>query len=473
MKSILATSLATLLAATAVFAQEKPAAPAAAPAASQFKPLVESLDLKDGDTLVFLGDSITHQCLYTQYIEDFFYTRYPKVHIHFHNAGVGGDRAKDALTRFDEDVAAYKPKYVTILLGMNDGSYKDFDKAVFDTYQKDMSTLLDKIAGIGATAIPMTPTMFDARAKRISGKGQEPRNTYYNGVLSLYGTWLREQAEVRGLGFVDMWSPLNNLTMTTRKKNPDFTMIPDGVHPGRAGQVVMAVGVLEDIVPRSQGPQITIDEKAGKLTPTAGGGKITDFNAAEGVSFTFTADRLPWVLPPTADGSKLSALDGYKLTHAGHHYSNERVAVRGLKPGKYDFKIDGTAIGSYTAGQLGFGVELEENDKTPEYQQALKVAKLNKERNDVAYRPLRDQYGQLKGKRRDFAKIATNDPQYAAKKAEFDAFYEKQKATVAELLAKAQDFEKQIYGANQPQPHKYEFTPVPEALVPVKAAAKN
>jgi hypothetical protein len=44
-------------------------------APSKFKPLVESLDLKDGDTLVFLGDSITHQCLYTQYIEDFFYTR--------------------------------------------------------------------------------------------------------------------------------------------------------------------------------------------------------------------------------------------------------------------------------------------------------------------------------------------------------------------------------------------------------------
>ena len=57
-----------------------------------FKPIVEKIDLKDGDTLVFLGDSITHQCLYTQYIEDYYYTRYPKLRIHFHNAGVGGDR---------------------------------------------------------------------------------------------------------------------------------------------------------------------------------------------------------------------------------------------------------------------------------------------------------------------------------------------------------------------------------------------
>jgi lysophospholipase L1-like esterase len=453
MKRILATSLLTLAAATAVFAEEKAAAPAPL-AQPQFKPLVTDLELKDGDTVVFLGDSITHQCLYTQYVEDYFYTRYPKMHIRFHNAGVGGDRAKDALTRFDEDVAAYKPKYVTILLGMNDGSYKDFDKAVFDTYQQDMGTLLDKIAGIGATAVPMTPTMFDSRAKRLKGDNQEPRNTYYNGVLSLYGSWLREQAQDRGLGFVDMWSPLNNLTMEARKKTPDFTMIPDGVHPGKTGQVVMATSIIQDIVTHTTAPQITVDEKDGKLTPNATGGKVSDFNAGDGVSFTFAADRLPWVLP--AD-----AVEGYKLTHAGHHHSNERVSVRGLKPGKYALKIDGETIGTYPAGQLAFGVELEENNKTPEYQQALKVAGLNEARNNEAYHPLRDQYGQLKGKRRDLAKLDPKDPQYAAKKAEFDQWYEGQKAKVAELLAKAKGFEDQIYQANQPVPHKYEITPAP------------
>ena len=461
MKRILASSLATLIAGSfALAADSKPAA--AAP--TDLKPFVDSINLKDGDTFVFLGDSITHQCLYTQYIEDFFYTRYPKLHIHFHNAGVGGDRAKDALTRFDEDVAKYKPNYVTILLGMNDGAYRDFDKAVFDTYQQDMTTLLDKIAGLGATAVPMTPTMFDSRSKVLKGDNSEPRNTYYNGVLALYGAWLHEQAQNRGLGFVDMWAPLNDLTIGQRKKTANFTMIPDGVHPGPTGQVVMATAILEDIVPRSQCTQILVDDKAGKLTPTANGGKITDFNGTDtNVSFTFAAEKLPWVLPPDAQ-------DGYKMTHAGHHYSNEKVSVRGLKPGKYDLKIDGETIGSYASGQLAFGVELEENAKTPEYQQALKVALLNQQRNNEAYHPLRDQYSQLKGKRRDLAKVAESDPQYAAKKAEFDKWYDGQKAKVAELLAKAADFEAQIYKANQPAPHKYEI--VPSTAEPVKAAAR-
>ena len=75
------------------------AEPQAAAEAPAFKTLLPQMTLEDGDTLVFLGDSITHQCLYTQYVEDFYYTRFPKLHIHFHNAGVGGDRASDALVR--------------------------------------------------------------------------------------------------------------------------------------------------------------------------------------------------------------------------------------------------------------------------------------------------------------------------------------------------------------------------------------
>ncbi len=450
MKHLLTTSLTALALFTAsTFAQDKPA-----PAAPEFKPLVEKLDLKDGDSIVFLGDSITHQCLYTQYVEDYFYTRYPKMRLNFHNAGVGGDRASDALTRFDEDVAPYKPKYVTILLGMNDGTYRDFDKTVFDTYQAGMTTILDKIAALGATAIPMTPTMFDARAKRMKASLDEPRNTYYNGVLALYGTWLREVAEVRGLGFVDMYSPLNTITAQQRKKKADWTMIQDGVHPGPVGQTVMAVAIIDNIVARSQVSQITVAEKAGKLAATAANGTVTEFQQnGDTVSFTFAANALPWVLPP-------DAAEGPALTALGHRYGNEKITVRNLKPGKYELKIDGAVVGQYDGGALAKGVELQANDKTPQYQQALKVALLNKQRNDLAYHPLRDQYAQLKGKRRELAKIPTTDPAYATKKSDFEAWYTGQKAKVSELLAQAEEFEKQIYTANQPQPRKYELAAV-------------
>jgi len=451
---ILATAITALLALTfATFAETKAPAAAAAAAPSDFKKIYDKVELKDGDTFVFLGDSITHQCLYTQYVEDYFYTRMPKVRIHFHNAGVGGDRAKNALDRFDDDVAAFKPKYVTILLGMNDGAYKGFDQPTFDTYQADMTSLLDKIAALGATAIPMTPTMFDSRAKKLKGDNAEPRATYYNGVLSLYGSWLREQAQNRGLGFVDMWSPLNDLTLDKRKQDANWTMIPDGVHPGPVGQTVMAVSIINDVAPKTQVSQTVITANAAKPLATAGNGKVSDLKVDSGkVSFTLLANSLPWVLPP-------DTAEGQVLMHLGHHYSNEKITVRHLPVGNYELKIDGAVIGKFTDVQLGFGVELEGNDKTPQYQQALKVALLNKQRNDTVYQKIRGLYGQLKGKRNEIAKLeASKSPELDAKKEAFAKWHADQKTQIAALLDEARKIEDQIYVENQPKSRAYELT---------------
>ena len=448
LRIILATAITALLAlAPATFAETKPPV-----APSEFKKIYDKVELKDGDTFVFLGDSITHQCLYTQYVEDYFYTRMPKVRIHFHNAGVGGDRAKDALNRFDDDVAAFKPKYVTILLGMNDGAYRGFDQPTFDNYQSDMTTLLDKIAALGATAIPMTPTMFDSRAKKLKGDNAEPRNTYYNGVLSLYGSWLREQSQNRGLGFVDMWSPLNNLTLEKRKQDANWTMIGDAVHPGAVGQTVMAAAIINDAVPKTVVSQTTNVADATKPTSTAANAKVSDLKVDGGkVTFTLLANSLPWVLPP-------DTAEGQALTHIGHRNGNEKLTVRQLPVGKYELKIDGTPVGQLTDAQLAFGVELEGNDKTPQYQQALKVALLNKQRNDTVYQKIRGLYGQLKGKRGAAARLFGKAPDFEAKNEEFAKWHADMKTQVAALLEEAKKIEDHIYVENQPKPRAYELT---------------
>ncbi|HEX3872030.1 MAG TPA: GDSL-type esterase/lipase family protein, partial [Pirellulales bacterium] len=163
--------------------------------ADEPKAPLPKVTLAQGDMIVFLGDSITQQCLYTQYVEDYFYTRMPHTRLKFHNSGVGGDKVGDALARFDRDVAAYKPKYVTVLLGMNDGSYKQFDQAIFQAYHDGMLALVNKIVSIGATPILITPTMYDARAARAKVAPTNPeRLEFYDAVLAYYGAWGREIA---------------------------------------------------------------------------------------------------------------------------------------------------------------------------------------------------------------------------------------------------------------------------------------
>ncbi|MCK5861319.1 MAG: hypothetical protein KAH38_02465, partial [Candidatus Hydrogenedentes bacterium] len=46
--------------------------------------------IKDNDSVVFLGDSITQQKLYTTYIEAYTLTRFPEYNLTFRNSGWGG-----------------------------------------------------------------------------------------------------------------------------------------------------------------------------------------------------------------------------------------------------------------------------------------------------------------------------------------------------------------------------------------------
>lgn len=420
--------------------------------AGTFKPLVDHIELNDGDSFVFLGDSITHECFYTQYIEDYYYTRHPKTRLHFHNAGVGGDRASNALVRFDEDVASFKPKYVTILLGMNDGAYTRYEQGIFDNYQRDMGKVLDRIAEIGAVAIPMSPTMHDARAAREHNHGAEPRDTYYNGVLALYGAWLREQAQVRGIGFADLWTPLNDITMDQRKMKPEFTLMPDAVHPTPAGEAIMAISLLHDMVPSTNVSEAVISSQEGQSGWRAEHGTVGNVKRTESsASFDFAAESLPWVLPAEAS-------EGAKLAHMSE-YTVEKLTIQDLAPGKYILKIDGTEVGRYRSGELAGGIDLGGNDKTPEYQQAAHIAVLNKRKTDEAVRPMRDQWAQLKNKRREVEKAEeSNAPDAADKKTALEQWMPTFHTAVEDLLKKADAIEDQIYKENLPQSHHYEVT---------------
>jgi lysophospholipase L1-like esterase len=441
-------------------AKPAPAKPATVPAAPA-KP--KGLGLKNGDRFIFIGDSITHQCLYTQYVENFFYTRYPGVRLHFRNAGISGDRAQDALNRFDEDIAAFKPTVATILLGMNDGSYKDFDQATFDTYAKGMTELMNRLDAIGCKVIVMSPTMFDHQAWDIRVKEKpeyaKGRNvTNYNAVLAYYGKWLQETAGQRGYRFVDLFGPLNDLTVQQRQSNPGFTLIEDAIHPGQDGQLVMAYSLLKQTGEtggilragvklvngqwRSMNPRMLTDVKG---------------NPGRSVSYTIKPRALPWT--PYAD-----APVGARLTRAGHTASQESHIVSGLLNGRYDLSINGTVVGTWDERQLAIHAEIQDDPDSPTYQQAMAVAALNKKRNDEAVRPLRNLWGKQKGM---FNKREADPAAYETWQTEF-------KAKRAELDALAAKYEAEIYQINQPKVLKVEVNPSakPAPLPAAKPAPK-
>src|SRR6266699_1042179 len=47
--------------------------------------------------------------------------------------------------RLRRDVFAYKPTVMTIMLGMNDGSYRAFDETIFGTYATGYQHVIDSV----------------------------------------------------------------------------------------------------------------------------------------------------------------------------------------------------------------------------------------------------------------------------------------------------------------------------------------
>jgi lysophospholipase L1-like esterase len=411
-----------------------------------------------GDAIVFLGDSITAQCLYTQYVENYFYTRYPHLRLHFHNAGVSGDTAADALARFDRDVAAYRPKFVAILLGMNDGAAKVFVPELFERYQADMQQLIAKVRAIKAVPILLSPTVYDAATAAKSDKpDRRGRGGYYNGVLALYGSWLRELADEENLGFVDLHGPLNQFAHMARQKDPGFALIPDGIHPDPGGQMIMAYLFASDLGLSRRCSTIELSRAAnGEAVAKVTGGKIAEAKfTTDGAEFSFVPASLPMSVPEVAK-------KGADLIPLGHRLSYEALYVHGLSPGRYQLFINDVLVGEHPADVLASKLEIENNEKTPQYQQAMRVAELNAQRNEQAIVPLRDLWRAKKTLERTKQELAaaagdeTLKKRLAAYEKKLSGFDEQIKA----LDDKARQFEDQIYLANQPQALRFRLVRV-------------
>jgi hypothetical protein len=146
----------------------------------------DSFYLKNGDRVVFYGDSITDQRLYMVITETYVVTRYPNLDVGFVHSGWGGDKVSGGGggpvdLRLQRDVLAYKPSVMTIMLGMNDGLYRaeteETDKTFFTGYKHIVDTVKSAIPGVRITAIQPSPYDDVTRAPNFPGGYKEVLST--------------------------------------------------------------------------------------------------------------------------------------------------------------------------------------------------------------------------------------------------------------------------------------------------------
>lgn len=369
----------------------------------------------NGDRIVWIGDSITHQCKYTQYIENFLYTRFHDKRLRFFAAGIKGDDAGNVLDRFDEDVAFFEPNWATLLLGMNDGRYQAFEEENFELYQSGMGELLDRLNELGTRAIPLSPSMFDHEQYDFRNLADDFRfkrinpDSGYNEKLSFYGGWLQTQSRERGLDYIDFWKSMNTVTDRFRKSDPRFTLMPDSIHPNPNGMAIMAgemAAWFGKSRPYANRVLLRIDGD-GVASFLEGQGEIESSSRSsfEGI---VRPQALPWTLPATekmGPGPWYHVDDprmGFAVVMDSSQAGEDRLQASGLSEGSYAIYMNGEWILDTDSEALASGLPLEGNAKTPGYRQSLALALLNAERNDLAMRPYRDVQQKMKTVRRNF-----------------------------------------------------------------------
>lgn len=336
--------------------------------------------LKPGDRVVFYGDSITDQRLYTVFTETFVRTRMPELNVRFVHSGWGGDRVTGGGggvvdLRLKRDVAAYNPSVVTIMLGMNDGRYKPLDPAILDWYKTGYAELLRQLKALapGARVTLIRPSPYDEVTRApMAGGG-------YNPVLVKFGDFLAETAAKEGMTVADLNGPVVKMLEKAQAANPEMAgrIIPDRVHPGASGHLIMAAALLRDWGAPGLVSAVEIDSQARKVAAQENTA-VSGLTASGGVAWT----QMDRALPMPVDMNDGPTALAVKSAGFLEEFNRETLKVTGLAAGHYALRIDGKQVAVFTADQLAAGLNLA-TMPTPMFQQAQEVHRLTLRRTEV------------------------------------------------------------------------------------------
>ena len=352
--------------------------------------------LYNGDTVVFYGDSITNQRLYTVFTEAYVLTRFPRMRLTFVHSGWSGDRVTGGFggpidLRLDRDVFAYSPTVITVMLGMNDAEYRPYDDGIFNIFANGYRHILDRIksAAPQARITLLEPSPYDdvTRPPEFADG--------YNAVLLKYGTFVNELAQARGLNVADLNAPVVALlkAASAASPKPAEALIPDRVHPSPGVHLVMAEALLRAWGAPSVVSTVEIEASTGSVIKSENTtiDSVARPDRVFTLEWTETDQSLPMPLE-TEDATISLALQHSDFMDA---LNREILKVTGLPAGRYSFEIDSEAIGTFDATELAQGINLAAM-KTPMSRQARTVLDLTYRRNHLRFARMMMVEGALK-----------------------------------------------------------------------------
>jgi putative heme-binding domain-containing protein len=342
-----------------------------------------AFELRDGDRVVFLGDTFLEREQNFGFIEHLATTHFPDSHITFRNLGwsadaplgvsrAGFDTPDKGFDRLKEQLALVKPTVAFLGYGMA----ASFDgDAALPRFKAEMEKLLDTVkAGAGTGEVRfviLSPIPHEKLPPPL------PDPAPHNAQLTNYARALKEIAASRNAHFVDLLELVCNLQLYNR--GPAFT--DDGIHLNSYGHrrvaETIAMGLKWEAHLWRAG--ITTDRK---LRQGSHGAKFIEFGRPEDNSARLVLEAQQLVLPRFATGETTGPTGS----------PDSRWQVLGLKPGNYDLVIDGQFVKTVLDEEIRRSIPI---DGGPDFTQAAQLMDAIRKKNELffyRYRPENNTY---------------------------------------------------------------------------------
>lgn len=212
--------------------------------AGNFASAADKVELKKGDRIVFLGDSITQGGTspkgYVTVIKNTLAEKHPDLGIEVIGAGISGNKVPDLQRRVDKDVIAKKPTIVFIYIGINDVWHGERDPARGTSKEKFVEGLrevIGKIKAAGAQVVLCTPSVIGEKTDGANSLDTK---------LDEYSELSRSLAKELDLPLCDLRKAFQAHLKENNKDNAESKILTsDRVHLNEAGNKFVAEQMLK------------------------------------------------------------------------------------------------------------------------------------------------------------------------------------------------------------------------------------
>ncbi|MCK5113731.1 MAG: SGNH/GDSL hydrolase family protein [Phycisphaerae bacterium] len=208
--------------------------------------------IQDGQTVVFIGDSIT-DCgrrdaafpfgtSYVKMVIDLITAKYPERAIKFFNQGISGDVAPGLQERWADDVLVHNPNWVSVMVGIND-LHRRFNP------DPKLHIPVEKYREAYAQFLTRTKENTDAQIILVDpfyiSKETNP-NSQRKTVLDVIPEYIAVVDEM-AQKFEALHIPMHEIFQKQLQYHHADTFCPEPIHPNLAGHTVMANAWLEAV----------------------------------------------------------------------------------------------------------------------------------------------------------------------------------------------------------------------------------